>query len=444
MSTAIQKRSRGVSVKRPSRSSAAANATECTSRSRPPSKVSPTSEKSRARSSSERTSHAVTRGLETESASSRTFFSSRSPWNVNAREAPSSASRRAIAHAIERRLATPSTSPVLPSKRMAARSYETRAAATLGPDFGGFHFPIFRLPSCHFAAPRRSSDRRRGARIGRSSLGGPATRPARLRRTARPARPHRRAADPARAAQWTHPRDRPARAAAAGRVAGRPPAPERHRAGAAERAERVVAGLPPPAGLGTARRDPRAEARDPRREGGPPLRHPPERDHRRPAGLAASGARPQLLRDARLPERALLARDEPEPVGDRRRRDERGDRRARRRDQDRRRRRRRRPAERVLQPRRLLAPGRLPTRRHALDDAEGDRRAHLPRPRLGAAGPARARSAGVLPRHARGRDRGRRRADDRAGGRRPPPDDPALPPRAARAGRPLPGLHRAD
>src|SRR5918992_2911805 len=146
MSTAIQKRSRGVSVKRPSRSSAAANATECTSRSRPPSKVSPTSEKSRARSSSERTSHAVTRGLETESASSRTFFSSRSPWNVNASEAPSSASRLAIPHAIERRLATPSTSPVLPSKRMAARSYETRAAVTLRPDSAVSTFRYFGYP----------------------------------------------------------------------------------------------------------------------------------------------------------------------------------------------------------------------------------------------------------------------------------------------------------
>ena len=47
MSIAIQKRSRGVSVKRPSRSSAAANATECTRMSSSPPKTSPTSRKTR-------------------------------------------------------------------------------------------------------------------------------------------------------------------------------------------------------------------------------------------------------------------------------------------------------------------------------------------------------------------------------------------------------------
>ena len=50
MSTASQKRSRGVSTNRPSRSSAAANATECTSRSRPPPKASAVSAKTRSRS----------------------------------------------------------------------------------------------------------------------------------------------------------------------------------------------------------------------------------------------------------------------------------------------------------------------------------------------------------------------------------------------------------
>src|SRR5215211_7281454 len=116
-SSASQKRSRGVSVKRPSRSSAAAKATEWTRRSSAPSNVSATSPKTRATSASARTSHAVTSGLDTESASSRTDFSIRSPWKVNARVAPSSARRRAIPHAIERRLATPSTSPRLPAKR---------------------------------------------------------------------------------------------------------------------------------------------------------------------------------------------------------------------------------------------------------------------------------------------------------------------------------------
>ena len=117
MSSAIQKRSRGVSVKRPSRSSAAAYATECTSRSSPPSNVSPTCEKTRSRSASERTSHSTTSGLATVSARSRTLFSIRSPWNVNASRAPSSARRFAIAHAIDRLFATPSTRAVLPSNR---------------------------------------------------------------------------------------------------------------------------------------------------------------------------------------------------------------------------------------------------------------------------------------------------------------------------------------
>src|SRR5262249_48870984 len=68
-----------------------------------------------ATSSSERTSHSVTSGPATDSASSRTLFSIRSPWYVNASCAPPSASRFAIAHAIERRFATPPTSPCFPS-----------------------------------------------------------------------------------------------------------------------------------------------------------------------------------------------------------------------------------------------------------------------------------------------------------------------------------------
>jgi hypothetical protein len=79
MSIAIQKRSRGVSVKRPSRSSAAANATECTRMSSSPPKASPTSLKTRTIPASSRTSSSVTSGLDTESASSRTVFSMRSP-----------------------------------------------------------------------------------------------------------------------------------------------------------------------------------------------------------------------------------------------------------------------------------------------------------------------------------------------------------------------------
>ena len=66
MSTAIQKRSRGVSMKRPSRSSAAAKATEWTRRSSPPPNASPVSAKTRSRSSSERTSHGVTSFVSTD------------------------------------------------------------------------------------------------------------------------------------------------------------------------------------------------------------------------------------------------------------------------------------------------------------------------------------------------------------------------------------------
>src|SRR3954447_6308425 len=113
-SIAIQKRSRGVSVKRPSRSSAAANATECTRMSSFPSNTPPTSPKTRSTAPSSRTSSSVTSELDTDSARSRTFFSIRSPWKVNATSAPPSASRRAIAHAIERLFATPRTSAFFP------------------------------------------------------------------------------------------------------------------------------------------------------------------------------------------------------------------------------------------------------------------------------------------------------------------------------------------
>ncbi len=81
-------------------------------------------------SSSERTSHAVTSGLDTVSASSRTLPSIRSPWKVNASCAPPSASRCAIAHAIERLLATPSTSPRFPSK---GSGHSTATPTTVAP-----------------------------------------------------------------------------------------------------------------------------------------------------------------------------------------------------------------------------------------------------------------------------------------------------------------------
>ena len=56
-----------------------------------------------------------------DSARSRTDFSMRSPWYVKASSAPPAARRCAIAHAIERLLATPRTSPVFPLKSCTAR-----------------------------------------------------------------------------------------------------------------------------------------------------------------------------------------------------------------------------------------------------------------------------------------------------------------------------------
>src|SRR2546430_3563925 len=105
--------------------------------SSPPSKASPTSLNTRARSSSERTSHSVTSGEPTDSASSRTFFSIRSPWYVNASFAPPSASRLAIAQAIDRLFATPNTKPRLPSKA------PTRAESTIS-DFSATLSPLRR------------------------------------------------------------------------------------------------------------------------------------------------------------------------------------------------------------------------------------------------------------------------------------------------------------
>jgi hypothetical protein len=87
---------------------------ECTIRSRPP-RPAATSPKARSRSASSRTSQATTTSESTDAASFRTSFSSRSPWYVKASFAPASWSACAIAHAMERRLATPATSASFPS-----------------------------------------------------------------------------------------------------------------------------------------------------------------------------------------------------------------------------------------------------------------------------------------------------------------------------------------
>ena len=150
-SSAIQKRSRGVSVKRPSRSSAAAKATECTSRSSSPPNVSATWEKTRSMSASERTSHSVTSGLPTDSASSRTFFSIRSPWYVKASCAPPSASRR--------RDRPRDRAPVCDAQDEAALSLE-----------GARHSGESTATLSGLAPHRHASRRHRGARNGTARL----------------------------------------------------------------------------------------------------------------------------------------------------------------------------------------------------------------------------------------------------------------------------------
>ena len=63
----------------------------------------------------------------------------RSPWNVKASSAPSSASRRAIAQAIERLLATPRTSARLPS------NLPTRGESKAGCEKCGYSAFVRRL-----------------------------------------------------------------------------------------------------------------------------------------------------------------------------------------------------------------------------------------------------------------------------------------------------------
>ena len=100
--------------------------------------------------------------------------------------------------------------------------------------------------------------------------------------------------------------------------------------------------------------------------------------------------RPPGLRDQGLPEPPLPPRARPSPslIG---RRHLGGDGLPRRGDQDRRGRRRDRPGERLLRPGRLHLPAGFPKGGTQLDDAEGDRRARVPRARLGPARPPRRR-----------------------------------------------------
>ena len=133
---------------------------------------------------------------------------------------------------------------------------------------------------------------------------------------------------------------------------------------------------------------------------------------------SVSTASPASLRSPALSDHPVHDGAEPQPVDHRRRRTPCRLGRPGRRDQDRGRRRRRRSGESVLRPVELYVSRRLPAREHAVHDAEGDRRAHLPGPRIGRAGEPPGRPRGVVPRHARRGHRGRERGDDGAAGSR--------------------------
>ena len=163
----------------------------------------------------------------------------RSPWYVNASCAPSAASRSAIAHAIERLFATPSTSACFPSNLPGIRrSYygrvrdaRVRARRLHVPAPGGAPVPARQVPA--WCARRPSASRSRRPRRRRRDVGRPPSdarrglgraRPGRAPRAARGARA--RAALVARARRARPPcdrRDDPRRARGArGRRRGEP------------------------------------------------------------------------------------------------------------------------------------------------------------------------------------------------------------------------------
>src|SRR5438132_12784601 len=302
MSIAIQKRSRGVSVKRPSRSSAAANATEWTSRSSCPPNASPTSAKTRSRSASSRTSHDVISGEPTDSATSRTFFSIRSPWNVKASDAPPAASRLAIAHAIERLFATPRTRPRLPENGWSTgRSCGTLnflAPPTRSRALLGGARPLGRLGSNSAAKADQAPSRRRAHAAADAPRGDPGPRGPRL-----------------------GPRDgagRPEPAAARDRAGPRAPClrypPE------AELAHHRLARLPRPPQPGAGRGGGANRPRDSAVPDPGALPDPPRRSGAHAPLPQAAGARATLVRPADLPQPSLPPRHEPHPGRDPRRR----------------------------------------------------------------------------------------------------------------------------
>src|SRR5437867_3192240 len=114
-SSAIRKLSRDVSTNGLCSASAGAKPAPCTAKSSPPNSRS----RPAARSAicwSLVTSHGRTTGFTSVAASSRTFSSSRSLGYVSARRAPAAAAACAIAHEMERLLATPTMRPCLPMR----------------------------------------------------------------------------------------------------------------------------------------------------------------------------------------------------------------------------------------------------------------------------------------------------------------------------------------
>ena len=251
----------------------------------------------------------------------------RSPWKVKASSAPSSASRFAIAHAIERLLATPMIRARFPANRATLRSYGYSAVR---------------------APPRRIHRTRRGARRHVGCLCClPADRAA-LWRGRDPARPRRHDHDPGRPSQRPRHRHPDAGRPAARRLLAHARRQQRHPP--PERAEPQREGLHRKAPAGAAGRGRVAEAGDPGGDRQAQLHPAPERDGGRAARDRAGEGREAVLRAQALSELPLHARAQPQPRPDRRGRARGRGRRQRRGDEDRRRRRRHRSEEPLLRP----------------------------------------------------------------------------------------------
>ena len=314
-------------------------------------------------SSSARTSHGMTSSEPTDEASSRTFPSIRSPWNVKASSAPSAARRRAIAHAIERLLATPRTSARLPSNLPTAASLRQscQMAGTLRSVrrlAGSIAVLVALTLAATASAAFRPIERRHGEIVIPRVRAGTITVPAAHRRG--------RITVILTLAQ-------PPLAAYSRRLAGptllEPP----------EHVEPRLQGLCRHAPARAAGRRGNAEAGDSRGDGPAELHDPPQRNGSRAAGDRARAGGQALVRAQALSELPLHAGPRPQPGPDRRGHGGGRERSRWRGNEDRRRRRRRRSDEQVLQPEGLHLSGGLPQGRPEVDDAEGDRRTLLRR-----------------------------------------------------------------